>query len=387
MKEQTESEKAITQINCNVFFKEFTFSKNDFKALDKTQLLEFADNIVWLDDLFFVYQVKEQGANSSNVSIWFEKKVTKTAVKQIKDTLSYISNYPEIIVENEKGHKLDVVKARQCPVKKVIIYAPLDAMPKKERQIKFYESSQIGLIHLFHIDDYRLICDLLITPAEINDYLVFREKLFLFNKEISINVPEEYFLGHFLQTSTADHFNIEYIANLEKYKVKISEFDVSNFISLFSRKIEMTKRETDYYLLIQEVAKLNRFELKEFKLRLNRGIEVSINSNEIRPYRFYIPRTDCAFIFIPLHATKMYNYLAYLESYTFFHKYDSKATKCIGFTLSTDPHNPSQFYTYWTIKNFPWQFDEFLHNELPKLGLRPAKYGQLNMEYLNEDKA
>jgi hypothetical protein len=102
------SENIVTQINSNVFFKEFTLSKNDFKELDTNQKLEFADNVVWLDKLFFIFQIKEREPNSTGDIKWFESKVLKKAVKQIKSTLKYISTYPEIIIENEKGHKLDI---------------------------------------------------------------------------------------------------------------------------------------------------------------------------------------------------------------------------------------------------------------------------------------
>lgn len=40
------TENIISKINTNVFFNEFTFSKNDFKSLDLKQQLEFADNVV-----------------------------------------------------------------------------------------------------------------------------------------------------------------------------------------------------------------------------------------------------------------------------------------------------------------------------------------------------
>ena len=51
--ENNKTENVVSQINSNIFFKEFTFSKNDFKHLDEKQKLEFADNVVWLDDIFF----------------------------------------------------------------------------------------------------------------------------------------------------------------------------------------------------------------------------------------------------------------------------------------------------------------------------------------------
>lgn len=52
---KNKAENSISTINTNVFFNEFTFCKNDFKALNSKLQLEFADNVVWLDDLLFIY--------------------------------------------------------------------------------------------------------------------------------------------------------------------------------------------------------------------------------------------------------------------------------------------------------------------------------------------
>ena len=81
---QTKSENIIAQINKGVFFNEFTFSKTDFKALDSNQIYEFADNVVWLDELFFIIQIKEQAKSSNDDMKWFENKILKIAVRQIK---------------------------------------------------------------------------------------------------------------------------------------------------------------------------------------------------------------------------------------------------------------------------------------------------------------
>lgn len=206
----TNSESIISQINSNVFFKEFTFSKNDFKELNTNQKLEFAENVVWLDSLFFIFQIKEREPNSEISDIkWFENKILKKAVKQIKSTLTYISIYPEIFIENEKGHKLDITKAKEnFDPKKIIIYLPPSDFPESKRHLKFYESSKIGLIHLFHSEDYYWICKYLITPAEIKEYLNFREDLYSFDRTRSNALPEQYFLAHFLETLDADQAHL-----------------------------------------------------------------------------------------------------------------------------------------------------------------------------------
>ena len=54
-------EDALGKLNADYFFREFTFSSNKFKP-NPNEELELADNVVWLDDLMIVYQVKERNA-------------------------------------------------------------------------------------------------------------------------------------------------------------------------------------------------------------------------------------------------------------------------------------------------------------------------------------
>ena len=79
----TESEAYITKLNSNFFFKEFTYSSNKFKIDEKGQELELADNVVWLDDLLLITQIKERNkSGDSNAENWFKSKVLRKAVKQ-----------------------------------------------------------------------------------------------------------------------------------------------------------------------------------------------------------------------------------------------------------------------------------------------------------------
>jgi hypothetical protein len=361
----TKSENIVSQINSNVFFKEFTFSKNDFKALDSNQKLEFADNVVWLDALFFIYQIKEQDPNSTDSIKWFENKVLKKAVKQIKSTLNYISTYPEIIIENEKGHKLNITKAKKCEdIKRIIIYSPLDNFPELQRNLKFYESSEIGLVHLFHSEDYYWICKYLITPAEVEEYLNFREELFLFDKERSNALPEQYFLGHFLETLNADHFDASYITNLKNHKPDIQQFDISNIIENFNKNIKLTNHPTEYYPIIEEIAKLNRSELIEFKKRISLSIENSEKEEITIPYRIYLPSTDCGFVFIPLHSSISQHWKTALYNFTMAHKYESKAKKCIGVVIFRDKNELEYFEFFWQFVEAEWVFDEVIEKTI-----------------------
>jgi hypothetical protein len=358
----TDSENIVRELNSNVFFKEFTFSKNDFKNLDTNQKLEFADNVVWLEDLFFVYQIKEREPNATNATNdlkWFENKVLNKAVKQIKSTLKYLSDYPNIFIENEKGHKLDITKARECKnPKKIIVYSPLDNFPESKRHLKFYESAEIGLVHLFHSEDYYWICRYLVTPAEVEEYLNFREDLFLFDKERSNVLPEQYFLGHFLETLDTDHFSPAYITNLKNHEADIDEFDISKIIQNFNKHIKLINYPTEYYPIIAEIAKLNRSELIEFKKRVSLSVENSEKEELILPYRIYSPRTDCGFVFIPLHSSKSEHWKNALYNFTMAHKYESKAKKCVGVIIFRDKDNLEYFEFYWQFAESEWVFNE-----------------------------
>lgn len=361
---KTESENLISYINSNVFFREFTFSKNDFKDLNSKQQLEFADNVVWLEDIFLIYQIKEKDNDSSNDEKWFQNKILNKAVKQIKSTLKFLENYPEINIENEKGHKLNITAAKIYDSKRIIIYKPTNDFPKNLRQLKFYESLEIGLIHLIHYEDYKWICNFLVTPCEIDEYLSFRERLYIYNKNASINLPEQYFLAHFLETPDADHFNAQYINTLRSFSQDIAKFDISLIMENFAKHIQLTTYETEYYPIITELALLNRFELAAFKERFQLCIKRSETLDFIIPYKTYIPRTDCAFVFIPLHSEKSSNWKNALNNLTHAQKYDCKATRCIGVVIFREPADKEYFSIYWQYLNEDWTYDENLEKLL-----------------------
>ncbi|MEA9414297.1 hypothetical protein [Flavobacterium sp. PL02] len=381
--QSTDSEKIVSKINSSVFFKEFTFSKNDFKELDTNQQLEFADNVVWLDDLFFIFQIKERENGALSDEKWFESKIRNKAVKQIKSTLKYISKYTEIFIENEKGHKLDVTKAKaNTNVKKIIIYSTNEDFPEKLRNQKFYESTDVGLIHQFHSEDYYWICKYLITPTEINEYLNFREDLFLSDKIRSDALAEQYFLSHFLETPYADHFNSEYLNNLKNENIKTEEFDVSFIINNFNKNIKLINHQTEYYPIIQEIAKLNRTELIEFKKRVIRIMEKTESIDLVTPYRIYTPRTDCGFVFIPVHSSRSQHWKNTLLNYTMAHKYDSKATKCIGLIVYKDKEQSDNFEFFWQFIEEKWVYNEELDILIAKDNpFRKIKTKRVNNRY------
>ncbi|WP_147296433.1 hypothetical protein [Lutibacter oceani] len=360
------SEKIISQINSNVFFKEFTFSKNDFTDLDTKQELEFSDNVVWIDDIFFIFEIKDRNSEDlENDSKWFNNKVLKKAVSQIKSTHKYLEKYPNIPITNEKGHTKNITEAKFENIKNIIIYTPNDNFSEDKRHLKFYESKIIGFIHLFHSEDYYWICKYLITPAEVEEYLTFREKLFQKHSNYLNNLPEQYVLGHFLETLDTSELKAEYINNLINIKPDSSEFNMSYIIDNFNKNIQGINEKTEYYPIIAEIAKLKRSELAEFKKRFIRTIEKCKENDIDLPYRIYVPRTDCGFVFIPLIKKASKHWKTALSNFTYAQKYDQKASKCVGLVIFENTINDKVVLDmYWSFLKQDWEYDEEMEKRL-----------------------
>lgn len=161
-----------------------------------------------------------------------------------------------------------------------------------------------------------------------------------------------------METPKADHFEPKYITNLTTCKSDTDKFDISNIIGIFAPKIKLTNYQTEYYPIITEIAKLNRSELLEFKQRISLSIEKSEKAEFIYPYRIYLPRTDCGFVFIPLHSSKAHNWKNALHNLTMAHKYESKAQKCIGVVIFRDKGDLKYLNLFWQYVDSVWEYDE-----------------------------
>lgn len=377
------TENVVAEINMNVFFREFTFCKNDFKNLESNQQVEFADNVVWLDDIFFVYQIKDRTSNENENDIkWFENKVLNKAVKQIKNTVKYLRAHTEIVLENEKGHRLNISDAPFDKLRKIIVYKAGPSFPEEKRFLKFYKSTEVGLIHLFHSEDYYWICKYLITPAEVEEYLSFRESFHRKQNAMIDELPEQYILAHFMETLATDHFNPAYIDNL-KYKVNTDDFDIAFLIENFTNRITLTNDKTEYYPTIKEIAKLNRAELEEFRKRFFKTLEKCKEKERTIPYRVFFLRTNCAFVFIPLPSKDQAHWRNALTNYTLAQKYDQRAEKCIGLVMFEERGEGIQdLQMFWLFVEGPWQFnpetDKLLKENFP---FRDVKTKRIDNRY------
>jgi hypothetical protein len=360
----TQSENIVTKISSNVFYKEFTFDKNDFYPEDGQK--ELADNVLWLDNLLFIIQVKERNPNEikseAEENKWFQNTVLGKAKKQITESVDYFSKYSEIKIKNLQGHFIDISKANLSGINKIIIYLPNSSLINSDnKSMKFYESTQSGNIHIFNIEDYLWVCRFLITPTELDEYLKFRERIYLKHKEKIRLYPEQYILGHFLNTDNEEIIDEEYIETLNKLVDDVADFDVSGIVGNFLEKIRInTQNEpTDYYSILKEIANLKRYELLEFKKRFRQMIN-DVNSSRFSiPYRFTITRTGCGFVFISLLPDKIEYWKNALLNFTETYKYKRKLSKCLGvLTYKSGEY----FDINWAFIKSDWNYNEKLED-------------------------
>ncbi len=338
-----------------------------------------------MDDIFFIFEIKERDATEkSDDSSWFKNKILNKAVKQIKQTHEYLKKYPNIPIVNQKGHKKNISQANFNKAQSIIIYSPSDKFEDEQRFQKFYRSQKVGLIHLFHSEDYYWVCKYLITPAEVEEYLIFREELFEEHPQHLNLLPEQYVLAHFFETLDTSEIKPEYINNFKKITTDSSDFNISYLIENFNKNIRILKEQTEYYPIIAEIAKLNRAELTEFKKRFVRTIEKCKEEEITIPFRMYIPRTDCGFVFASLNKLASKHWQTALKNFTFAQKYDQRAYRCVGLVMfETEIKKEIVLDMYWCFLEQNWEYNADMEKLLTdNFPFREAKMKKLDNRYL-----
>ncbi len=368
-------ERYTSKLNSNVFFREFSFSRNKFSPEPRKEL-DFADHVVWIDDLFFAFQSKHRNistdTNPEDEEKWFNNKVIREATKQIRDTLRYLREYKEIYLTNDRNHAFNIATAKLNSIDKIVLYSAHEVLPIKCRNKKYHKSSSAGFIHFIHIEDYIEICGTLVTPMEIHHYLSYREDLInQWDKETS-RIPELALLGHFLYgdlTIQPSDKSSKYLTALKDNRL---EWDYTYIARIFADRITVTDNPQDYYKIITELAKFKRSDLKMFKQRFDLARDKATADEFVKPWRFSIPENKSGFLFTPIIKDMIKNRTHYLSNLTLGHKYDQKLEKCIGLSITSDRNG--YFYVEWCYMEFPWSYDEKLEQMLKEnFPLRPVK--------------
>ena len=378
-------EEQMSKLNEFYFFKEFTYSSTLFKRKDG-QEIEVADKVLIIDDLYIVYQLKERFEPESTTADkeikWFEKKIIKNACKQIKDSLKYISDYDEVRLENNRGHKINIATNQVKNIHKVVMYKPSKLLSIEKLQKKYHKSSTAGVIHLFCKEDYFGLIETLITPAELHEYLSYREQLIINFPETINLLPEQALLGQYLFTDQLLPPKIEYAQYLKRLDLFDTEsWDMTGIIYTFPDRMRDYENTTDYYFILTQLAKMTRGELKAFKERFVKSFKLANENKDDLPYRFSVPRLDCGFVFIPSRREDKIFKHNRLTNLTLAHKYEQKVTKCIGAIFIN--HEGKWCDVDWCYIDCQWEYNKEIETLLsecypfrPVSTKRVERYGE-----------
>jgi hypothetical protein len=380
-------ENAIAQFNVGLFFKEFTFAKNTFQPPTRNEL-ELADHIIWLDDLLIVFQLKEREITPSTTPEiernWFEKRVLGKATKQIRDTLSYLRDYDEIAIQNERGHSFNIVEAKIATRFNVIVYQPHPLLPAECLTKKHHISSTAGFIHLFSGTDYEGICRTLITPAEISEYLRFRESIIIRRPIASERLPEQALVGQYVYGDASSEPRLEFMQYLTELEQQREHFDFFHILDRIHDKINSSEDPYDYYRILIELAKLKRNELKEVKLRFDLCVKNCEQEKWSLPHRVICPRSSCGFVFVTVPPEWKGKELTALQNYTFANKYEHKLQKSVGVSVAKEGE---YFILSWFFIEGDWKYEpeleSFLAENYPFMPVRTQAIPRYNFKKYN----
>jgi len=375
-------ENFLSKLNESIFYREFSFSRNDFFPTPGEKK-EFADHVVWINDLLIIFQLKQREANEAGTEAsertWFENKVLKKAKKQIKDTLRFLDQYPRITIENRRGHAFSLSKESVRHMIKVIIYEHGENLPGDCQRIRHYVSSTVGFVHLIPWRDYAGVCVTLLTPAELVDYLEFREAVIQrWHKEAMIP-SEKALVGQFLHSDQIKRPEEGYAHLVDKLRRETKEFDITYLLNNIGDRLDQATTASnplDYYKILAEFAKLNRDYLKEVKARIVACLKAIREDRFMQPTRIIVPTAGCGYVFIPLPKESVGNRRDALRNLTLAAKYEHRLQKQIGVTLVKED---DFILMDWCYMEGPWE----RHPVLEDMLRRNNPFGELRTEWRN----
>jgi len=176
----TKLEEFAAEIGRHVFLREFSFSKNTFRAACGSER-ELADHVIALPAETLVFQIKERdaGAASNERAIvnWFNKKVLKDGCGQLRDSETFLRDQPHLLIGNQRGHRFDLAQKTSRIVKILLHSASGAPVPRVVSSCRYKISSRVGFVHVLNIEDYYHLCRCLLVPRELSEYFAFRQQL------------------------------------------------------------------------------------------------------------------------------------------------------------------------------------------------------------------
>lgn len=332
-------EEFISKRNGLTFWKEFTFDQ--LKLTVPGGESELADNIVWFGSTAFIIQMKERVRECSDPAVeqkWFEKKVMKAAVNQIKDSMRFLEKHGSISVANIRNQRRDIRMDTLVNLHKIIIYKPGAALPRECLATKIRHSDTAGDIHVFDKNSYGKVLETLIAPEEVRRYLDFRLGLHYLDR-ITPDLIEEDILVAYMRAEPVPDSNNRFL--LEHLLKDQDSASLSRTLNQLADNIQRTsEHDIDYARIMVEFSRLPNSIIRQIKARMDRCLQASKDKEVHLPYRMLIPETNTLFMITSLHPDigvgedEMMRRGGFFNTLTQLGKFYTKADTAVGVQMA-----------------------------------------------------
>jgi hypothetical protein len=228
------------------------------------------------------------------------------------------------------------------------------------------------LIQLIDAPAYNLVLRTLVTPAEVFEYLTFRESLSENWGEALSTVSEKALVGQYIRNLPDEEPNSTFESYADEVNQQSQVWDIGRLIHLFRDRHTTPIKKKQSYMVLQELAKLHRTDMSEFKKRFAFSMSKALSDEACLPNRL-TASTGCGFVFVPLEGKRLPRRKQLLMTFTHLNKYDQKLEKCIGLSFIAEGKG-SWCDVQWFPLFHPWQENAELQKALDTLKpFRPVK--------------
>ena len=323
-------------LSANVFTRTFSFSSAQLPVISNPPPL-LSDQVILLEGAGVIFQLCERTARgtakAADLEQWFEVEVLKEGVGRIRNTRDVLRSYGGISLVNAGGQRVSLSAAALADQAAVVLYRALT--PSGFVAPRFRKSRAAGFVHIMRDRDYFGICEFLVTPCEIADYLRFRQAILSRPDPVGHNVSEAALVGQYLFEELDAPADARYERAGRSFQGDPNTWVFSYVMDNLSS--QMAKRdeeiiETVYQRILAEVGVLGRSELHEFRTQLRLALEAVRADRFELPYRL-TSATRCGFLVLPGSAEFRLKAREALESLAAASKHELRLEKQVSIAM------------------------------------------------------
>lgn len=273
----TNSEKLLSSFSEDFVYKELVYADLKFVPEGGTEI-ELADLIINLEDVILAIQLKERNerdrTQDKNVEEKWLKKKCKKAKEQIKDTILFINN-EKVSFVNARGKETKI-----NPNAEIVPLVVFENVSISEYEHLLRSHTADGLsVNCMSIDDFQLMCQELVSPIEIIEYVKWRKAFYEKNGAINLLITETkkgFFLSKPQKQETLVH---QYL--YEQYGDDVLAEDnfyyelFRQYVSVLYEHIEVVSEPDGCYEVVKFLAHLFRDEIRCFVERVEKALVIA----------------------------------------------------------------------------------------------------------------